>query len=295
MGPGSTVSTTLTCINGVWTYGGGQGGDSQGSNNQGSRVDEIYCPLVAEDNSCSPNQLKYENGATYSNSARRAKRATTLLTVVCPAQGDSDITLKLDNVDTTVVEGGEATAQLYCNNGLWETDDGNYVTTVSCVTSKSDDPCRSCTSSDLSYTNGATSRNFRVNSDGCSAITVVCPADGKNTIILQLDNVDTTTVEGGEATAELVCNDNGEWTSDGNSVSRVHCVETGEEILPATVVPSCDVCATGQITVVMGDNEDSVTPTLSITYRGDDQCLRVTVTCDVSGISDATTVLNVRK
>ncbi|KAE9549341.1 hypothetical protein FO519_007457 [Halicephalobus sp. NKZ332] len=290
-GPKPTVTVTLTCINGVWTIGRKQGTSSQGSSNQGSGVGEIYCGLANKDGSCSPDQLTFQNGATYKTSARRARQAAMTLTVACSASEGSAITLQLDNVDTTVVEAGEATAQLYCKDGIWETSDEVPINKVACVATQSDDPCRSCTASGLSYTNGATSRNPEVDSNGCSTITVVCPADADKSITLQLDEIDQTTVKGGEATTSLVCNNNGDWTSDGKSVSSVDCVERNVGILPVTILPGCDVCSAEQITLTVGDSPNSITPVLSTPTDGIDNCLQATATCDISGTPGAITVM----
>ncbi|KAE9547507.1 hypothetical protein FO519_009283 [Halicephalobus sp. NKZ332] len=53
----------------------------------------------------------------------------------------------------------------------------------------------------------------------------------------------------------------------------------------------CDNCTLSQINLVQGDNTNSVTPTLSSVESGNDGCLTVMATCDVSDISGATTLM----
>ena len=137
--------------------------------------------------------------------------------------------------------------------------------------------CDTCSANDISFNDGSTSRNPGSNADGCSTLTVVCPADGDATVILQLDKQDVTTVSGGEATAQIVC-DKGVWQFNGNAVTTVNCM-----------VNPCTTCLATDVILTPGD----LVATATTPTAGEDDCVSMTVTCDASGTTGATTTMTV--
>ena len=80
--------------------------------------------------------------------------------------------------------------------------------------------------------------------------------------------------------AELTCSSSGTWEYEGTSVTEVSC-----ELIP----PPCSTCEKESVTLVSGD----LTPTATNPTAGSDNCVSMTVTCDASGTTGATTTMTV--
>lgn len=82
---------------------------------------------------------------------------------------------------------------------------------------------------------------------------------------------------------ELICSDVGVWSYDGNTVTEAEC---------SIVFPACSSCDVDSISLVAGDNVNSITPTLS-TPTDSGGCSTVTATCDASDVEGAKTIMTV--